>query len=43
LGFDPTFVVDRTRRSGGLALFWRHPFECSLQWPSSNHIDLEVT
>ena len=30
LGFDASFAVDSIGRSGGLAMFWRHPFDCQL-------------
>lgn len=43
LGFDHAFAVDRTGRSGGLALFWRHPFECNVLNYNSNFINVEVS
>lgn len=42
LGFDAAFAVDRIGRSGGLALLWKHPFECNILNYSSNFINVEV-
>lgn len=41
-GFDSCFSVDVNGRSGGLALFWKHPFTCSLLNFSPNFINVEV-
>ncbi|MCH82637.1 endonuclease/exonuclease/phosphatase family protein [Trifolium medium] len=42
LGFDASFAVDRVGRSGGLAILWKHPFDCNLINFSSNFINIEV-
>lgn len=43
LGFDVSFAVDGVGRSGGLALFWKHLFDCHVLHYSSNFIDTEVS
>lgn len=43
LGFDGAFAVDRVGRSGGLALLWRHLFDCRILNFSSNFINVEVS
>lgn len=40
LGFDAAFRVDRIGRGGGLAIFWKHPFDSSVTRYSSNFIDV---
>jgi hypothetical protein len=42
LGFDASFAVDKIGRSGGLAIFWKHPFDCNLVNFSQNFINMEV-
>jgi hypothetical protein len=42
LGFDASFAVDKIGRSGGLAVLWKHPFDCNLINFSTNFINLEV-
>ena len=42
LGFDNCFVVNSSGRSGGLALFWRTFFNCTVLNYSANHINVEV-
>ncbi|KAL2957038.1 hypothetical protein AAZX31_18G121800 [Glycine max] len=36
LGFDSCLSVDTNGRSGGLVMFWKHPFDCQLLNFSSN-------
>ncbi|KAL8105033.1 hypothetical protein AgCh_028992 [Apium graveolens] len=40
LGFTSSFAVDRVRRSGGLAVFWKANIDCSISSYSQNHIDI---
>jgi exonuclease III len=42
LGYDTCFHVDRTRRAGGLALFWKNSLHCQLVNFSNNHITVEI-
>ena len=42
LGYDCCFPVDRTGRSGGLALFWRNSLHCQVIDFSNNHITVEL-
>ncbi|KAL2957430.1 hypothetical protein AAZX31_18G147900, partial [Glycine max] len=42
LGFNSYFFVDVDGRSGGLALFWKDPFNCHLLNFSSNFINVQV-
>lgn len=42
LGFDSCFVVNSNGRSGGLALFWKKPYDCHLISYSSNFIDVQI-
>lgn len=42
LGFDNCFSVSSNGRSGGLALFWRASFSCTVLNYSDNHINVEV-
>jgi len=42
LGFDHCFVVSSNGRSGGLALFWRASFSCTVLNYSDNHINVEI-
>ncbi|XP_039687912.1 uncharacterized protein [Medicago truncatula] len=42
LGYDCCFLVDRTGRGRGLALFWRNSLHCQLVDFSSNHITVEI-
>jgi hypothetical protein len=42
LGYDACLSVDRTGRSGGLAIFWRSTLNCNLINYSNNHITLEI-
>jgi len=42
LGYDACFHVDRTRRAGGLALFWKNSLHCQLVNFSNNHITVEI-
>jgi len=43
LGFDPSFVVNKIGRSGGLEVLWKHPFDCNLITYSSNFINMELS
>lgn len=40
---DLAFAVDKVGRGGGLAILWKHPFECTVTRYSSNFIDMEVS
>ncbi|GLT59335.1 hypothetical protein SLA2020_321600 [Shorea laevis] len=42
LGFQHCFTVERTGRSGGLAVLWDKQVQLHLQSYSANHIDMEV-
>lgn len=43
LGFDSALAVDKTGRSGGLAILWRQPFDCTVLSYSSNFINVKVS
>lgn len=42
LGFTHSFDVDSIGRGGGLAVFWKRRFSCSVVDYSQNFIDLHV-
>jgi hypothetical protein len=42
LNFEESFAVDRTGRSGGLALLWRNKINCRIINYSQNYINVEI-
>lgn len=42
LGYDSSFMVSSMGRRGGLAVFWKHPFDCHIINYSQNFINLRV-
>lgn len=42
LGFDCCLGVDRVGRGGGVAMFWKNSYVCSVMSYSANFVNLEV-
>jgi hypothetical protein len=42
LNFEESFAVDRTGRSGGLALLWKNKLNCRIISYSQNYINVEI-